>query len=51
MVDLHLPVNSAYLGLLRVPFLLIITLRICCEFDSHPWQDVLDTTLCDRVCQ
>jgi len=22
-----------------------------CEYDSCPWQGVLDTTLCDRVCQ
>ena len=23
----------------------------CCEFESHSWQDALDTTLCDQVCQ
>jgi hypothetical protein len=23
----------------------------CCEFVSHSWQDALDTTLCDQVCQ
>ena len=22
-----------------------------CEFESHSWQGVLDTTLCDKVCQ
>jgi len=22
-----------------------------CEFESCSWQDVLDTTLCDKVCQ
>ena len=22
-----------------------------CEFESCSWQGVLDTTLCDRVCQ
>jgi hypothetical protein len=23
----------------------------CCEFEPHSWQGVLDTTLCDIVCQ
>ena len=23
----------------------------CCEFESLSWRDVLDTTLCDKVCQ
>ena len=22
-----------------------------CEFESHPWRGVLDTTLCDKTCQ
>ena len=22
-----------------------------CEFEPHSWQGVLDTTLCDKVCQ
>ena len=22
-----------------------------CEFESRTWRDVLDTTLCDKVCQ
>jgi len=22
-----------------------------CEFESRSWRDVLDTTLCDKVCQ
>ena len=22
-----------------------------CEFESHSWRGVLDTTLCDKVCQ
>ena len=22
-----------------------------CEFESNSWQGVLDTTLCDKVCQ
>jgi len=22
-----------------------------CEFESHSWQGVLNTTLCDKVCQ
>ena len=22
-----------------------------CEFESYPWRGVLDTTLCDKVCQ
>ena len=22
-----------------------------CEFESHSWRAVLDTTLCDKVCQ
>jgi hypothetical protein len=22
-----------------------------CEFESHSWLDVLDATLCDKVCQ
>ena len=30
---------------------LIATNYKCCEFESHSWQDVLDTTLCDKVCQ
>ena len=23
----------------------------CCEFEFHSWRGVLDTTLCDKVCQ
>jgi hypothetical protein len=23
----------------------------CCEFEPRSWRDVLDTTLCDKVCQ
>ena len=23
----------------------------CCEFEPHSWRGVLDTTLCDKVCQ
>jgi len=23
----------------------------CCEFESRSWQCVLDTTVCDKVCQ
>ena len=25
--------------------------HLSCEFESHSWQDVLDTTLCHKVCQ
>ena len=25
--------------------------HLCCEFESHSWRDVLDITLCDKVCQ
>ena len=25
--------------------------HLCCEFEFHSWRGVLDTTLCDRVCQ
>ena len=25
--------------------------RLCCEFESRSWRGVLDTTLCDKVCQ
>jgi hypothetical protein len=31
--------------------MLIATNYKCCEFESHSWQGVLDTTLCDKVCQ
>ena len=24
--------------------------HLSCEFESYSWQDVLDTTLCDKVC-
>ena len=26
-------------------------LHLSCEFESHSWQGVLNTTLCDKVCQ
>ena len=25
--------------------------QYCCEFKIHSWRGVLDTTLCDKVCQ
>ena len=25
--------------------------KYSCEFKSRSWRDVLDTTLCDKVCQ
>jgi len=25
--------------------------HLCCDFESHLWRSVLDTTLCDKVCQ
>ena len=25
--------------------------KSCCEFKSRSWRDVLDTALCDKVCQ
>ena len=28
-----------------------ITTNVICEFESRSWQHVLDTTLCDKVCQ
>jgi hypothetical protein len=28
-----------------------IILSQSCEFESHSWRGVLDTTLCDKVCQ
>ena len=25
--------------------------HLSCEFEPHSWRGVLDTTLCDKVCQ
>ena len=33
-------------GVYRIP-----QSTLSCEFQSHSWQGVLDTTLCDKVCQ
>ena len=37
-LDFQLPVQSAYH-------------HYSCEFEFHSWRGVLDTTLCDKVCQ
>ena len=29
----------------------MIGFRLSCEFESRLWRGVLDTTLCDKVCQ
>jgi hypothetical protein len=26
-------------------------LKLCCQFELRSWRDILDTTLCDKVCQ
>jgi hypothetical protein len=28
-----------------------VPITTTCKFESHSWQGVIDTTLCDKVCQ
>jgi len=34
-----------------VGFTITYAISASCEFESHSWRGVLDTTLCDQVCQ
>ena len=40
-----------YLGTVRIMVVISAYHHQSCNFESRSWQDVLDTTLCDKVCQ
>ena len=44
------PIMKTTLFLLCI-ICLIIFYRVSCEFESRSWRGVLDTTLCDKICQ
>jgi hypothetical protein len=40
-----------YLGTVRIMVVISAYHHQSCKFESRSWQDVLDATFCDKVCQ